>query len=480
MTRTQEHKRLSAFWDLLKRTAAIAVPVALQNLLSTTGSMVDTMMIASLGSLSVGAVGLCGQFSSLMFSCYWGFVGGGMLFFSQYWGAKDDRGICRSYGLTLLCMMTVGVLFGFMGTVFPSLVLSLYTDKQEIADIGIRYMHVVALSYPLQVLAMAMAALLRSTEQVRVPLYGGIAQVAVNCFLNYCLIFGRFGLPKMGVEGAALATVCSCVVNISVMFVLSRRLRYPYLTAFRSHFQGIRAFAPQYLRKCAPIIANEFLIGVGNMVISMVLGRQSLEAIAATAVLRTLEGLVIGFFAGFSNAASILVGKEVGAGRLETAFWRAKRLIYLCMGTIGTVALLLFALHGPILRAMGLSGESFAICRGMLLIYGTVCVIRMGNWAQNDTYRSAGDAVYGTVLEIVFMYVMVLPCVTLSGLVFRAPFLLVFALCYVDEPVRFVLMQIHMYRGTWIKPVTPEGAAALKTFRAAHPLGAGKRERKSK
>ena len=84
----------------------------MQNLLTTTGSMVDTMMIASLGQTEVGAVGLCAQFSSLMFSGYWGFVGGGMLFFSQYWGAKDDDGINRSYGLTLTCMMTVGLAFG--------------------------------------------------------------------------------------------------------------------------------------------------------------------------------------------------------------------------------------------------------------------------------------------------------------------------------------------------------------------------------
>ena len=96
--------------SFLKQIAVIAVPVALQNLLTTTGSMVDTMMIASLGQTEVGAVGLCAQFSSLMFACFWGFVGGGMLFIAQYWGAKDHEGINRSYGLTLACMMSVGLL----------------------------------------------------------------------------------------------------------------------------------------------------------------------------------------------------------------------------------------------------------------------------------------------------------------------------------------------------------------------------------
>ena len=109
--------------SFLKKIAVIAVPVALQNLLATTGSMVDTMMIASLGQTEVGAVGLCAQFSSLMFAGYWGFVGGGMLFFSQYWGAKDDDGINRSYGLTLTCMMSVGFLFCLLAVCFPETVM---------------------------------------------------------------------------------------------------------------------------------------------------------------------------------------------------------------------------------------------------------------------------------------------------------------------------------------------------------------------
>ena len=122
--------------SFLKKIALIAVPVALQNLLSTTASMVDTMMIASLGQTEVGAVGLCAQFSSLMFAGYWGFVGGGMLFFSQYWGAKDGDGINRSYGLTLTCMMSVGILFCVLATCFPGTVMGMYTDKENIRRIG--------------------------------------------------------------------------------------------------------------------------------------------------------------------------------------------------------------------------------------------------------------------------------------------------------------------------------------------------------
>ena len=448
--------------EFLKKVAVIAVPVALQNLLTTTGSMVDTMMIASLGTRQVGAVGLCAQFSSLMFACFWGFVGGGMLFFSQYWGAEDDDGINRSYGMTLICMLTVGVLFCVLAVCFPGTVMRLYTDKQAIRQMGIQYLRIAGFSYPLMVLSMGMAALLRCTGQVRIPLYASIVSVLTNIILNRILIFGFFAVPALGVRGAAAATVMAQAAGILVIVLLAAKRKHPYLLAVHRHFRLTGAFFWIYFRKCFPILMNEIFIGLGNMVINIVLGRQPEEAIAALAVFRTLEGLVIGFFAGFSNAASVLVGTKVGSGQIDLAYERAWRLVYLCQGIIGMLGLTLILLHTPILSVMGMHGDSFRIAFGMICVYAAAGLIRMGNWVQNDTFRAAGDSVYGTVMEIIFMWAVVLPVVVLSGMVWHWPTLLVFACCYVDEPIRYVLMQRHLFSGKWIRPVTPEGIAALE------------------
>ncbi len=456
--------------SFLKKIAVIAVPVALQNLLSTTASMVDTMMIASLGQTEVGAVGLCAQFSSLMFAGYWGFVGGGMLFFSQYWGAKDDDGINRSYGLTLTCMMSVGLLFCLLATCFPETVMRMYTDKESIRQIGAEYLRIAGFAYPLIVFSMAMAALLRCTGKVRIPLWGSIAGVLTNVALNWVLIFGNLGASAMGVRGAATATVIAQAVNCLVILFAARRSDHAYLLAIRRHFRWSLSFVKAYLKKCFPILCNEVLIGLGNMVINIVLGRQPEEAIAALAVFRTMEGLVIGFFAGFSSAASVLVGTEVGAGRLNTAYARAWRLVYLCQGFIALLGVTLVSLHTPILTLMGMRGESFRLAFGMMVIYLSFGIIRMGNWTQNDTFRAAGDATYGTVLEIVFMWVLLLPLVCVTGLVLKWPTLVVFAFCYIDEPIRYILMQVHLFSGKWIKPVTPEGAAALQGWKPDRQL----------
>lgn len=454
--------------EFLKNLASIAIPVALQNLLTTTASMVDTMMVAPLGELSVGAMGLCAQFSSLMFSCYWGFVGGGCLFFAQYYGAREDRGIERSYGMTWTAMMLVAVTFACLAVLAPEWVMRLYTDKEAIREIGVSYLRIVGFAYVMQVYSMAMSALLRATERVRIPLYASITSVAVNLFLNWVLIFGHLGAPAMGIRGAALATVAAAGVNVLVVYVLAFRSGYPYLFRIRGHFRWTGEDIRIYLKKCFPIICNELLIGIGNMVINVTLGRQSEQVIAALAVFRTLEGLIIGFFSGFSSAASVLVGTCVGAGQLDRAYERARRLVYLCSGVIFAAGLLLLALHRPILTAMSLHGESYTAGTRLLLIYVFAALIRMGNWVQNDTYRSAGDAVYGTLLEIIFMYAMVLPAVLLTGFVLRAPYWVIFLCCYIDEPIRYFLMQLHLYSGRWIRPVTAPGLAALPAFREKH------------
>ena len=146
----------------------------------------------------------------------------------------------------------------------------------------------------------------------------------------------------------------------------------------------------------------------------------------------------------------------------------------MCQCVIGIVVLSMIVFHTPILTVMGMREESFRIAYGFICIFAVAAFIRMGNWTQNDTFRAAGDAFYGTVLEIAFMWIMVLPIVWTTGMILKLPTLLVFACCYIDEPIRYVLMQIHLYRGKWIKPVTPEGKAAMVGWKPQLHRGNGR------
>lgn len=451
----------------LKNVAIIAIPVALQNLMTSTGTMVDTMMIARVGETAVGAVGLCSQYSVLMLGCYWGFVGGGMLFISQYWGAQDDEGICRSYGLMLCCIMSVAVIFSSVALFAPQFIMRLYTDKVSIQEIGIQYLKIAGFSYPLALFSISASTLLRATERVRIPLYAAIGSVLSNIFLNWCLIYGNLGFPALGVRGAAIATVAAAGINLSIIFICCAATRYPYIFRFKAHFKWVGAKVREFFIKCLPIILNEVFLGVGNMTVNAVLGRQSESAIAALAVFRTLEGFIISFFAGFSSSASVLVGKSVGAGNLEEGYQKAKRIMPLCVITVAFVGLLINLLKPNILHIMSLSGASFEIASYIIMVFMFVAMIRMGNWCMNDTFRSAGDSVTGTTLELVFMYIMVIPVVCITGLKLKVSIYLLFPLVYCDEIIRFIIMTVHLFSGRFIRPVTPQGKAALSEFRSS-------------
>ena len=456
--------------EFMLQLAAIALPVALQNVLTTTASMVDTIMLASRGELTVGAVGLCSQYSTLMLNSYWGFVGGGMLFFSQFYGAGDHKGICHTFGIVLLCLTGVGCLFGALAVLAPGMIMRIYTDKEALQQIGIRYLRIVGFAYPLQTLAQAQCALLRSTERVRIPLIASVAALATNFVCNFLLIYGRFGLPALGERGAAIGTLMASVVNVALIYILSKRTQEPYLLRFAEHFRFGRELLVQFFRKCFPIICNEVLIGISLMIVNVVIGHQAEQAIIATAVFRTLEGFVLAFFSGFTSASSVLVGSCVGAGEHETGYQRALRLVCLVPVFVFGVVLVLLALRRPMLHAMGLKDGSFEICVHMLMIYAVMGSVRMTNWIQNDTFRAAGDPVFGTVREIIFAYVMVIPAMLISGIWLKLPFLIVFLCAYIDEPIRVILMLRHTLSGRWIKPVTEEGMQTITEFRRAHGI----------
>lgn len=448
----------------LKAVVTIALPIAFQNLLSTTASMVDTIMIGSQGELSVAAVGICSQISSLLFSCYFGFAGGALLFFSQYFGAKNEEGINRTFGIAFICMLTVSCIFGGVAVTNPEFVLRIYTDKENIVQAGVGYLRIVGFAYPLQIVAVLISFLMRSTERVKPPLISSIAGLVTNFILNWILIYGRFGMPKMGAAGAAVGTLVSAVINLLllIIFLLADRTSIKLKPGEMFSFNG--SFLKTYFGKCLPIICNELFYGLGQTVINIIIGRQSESAIAAMAAFRVLEGFVFAFFGGLADASSVVVGKEVGAGRPMRGYQYVKGFAILCPAITFVICLIGFVFNQPLLSMFGLGSEALYYGKYMLLIYLAAGTVRTCNYIMNTCYRAGGEPVFGTVLEIGCLYAISVPAVWIAGMVLHLPFLAVFAFLYTDELIRLVFEVWYTKSGKWIKPVTEEGKAAMEEF----------------
>jgi putative MATE family efflux protein len=428
--------------------------------------MVDTIMIGTEGETAVAAVGICTLFSMLLFAGYFGFCNGGMIFFAQYWGAKDEKGICKAYGLTLLTMMAVGFIFGALAVFAPRSIMGMYTNKENIKEAGIPYLRIVGWSYPLQTLAMAIGSLLRSIEKVKIPLFASIASLLTNTFVNWVLIFGMFGFPKMGVRGAAVGTVIANVVHILVLYAYCFMDKHCFVTRVREHYRWDKSFVRQFFSKIIFVVCNEVLYGAGQLLLNMIMGRQAEAGIAALAVFRVLEGFVFAFFGGFANASAVMVGKQIGAGKHIEGYRDAKRFVFLT--PIATLAIwsVILILREPVLRSFGLGEDALFYARGMLFIYAVTGVLRTCNYINNNIFRAAGESVFGTVIESCGLFLISIPAAALCGLVFRLPFLVVFFMLYLDEFIRIGILLRYMNSGRWVKPVTSEGKKRLGEFKA--------------
>ncbi len=443
----------------------IALPIAFQNFLSTTASMVDTIMIGSQGELSVAAVGICSQINSLFFSCYFGFASGGLLFFSQYWGARNERGINQAFGLALTCMLAISILFGGAAVSNPHFILGIYTDKSSIIAIGAPYIRIVGFAYPLQVLAMIISFLMRSTERVKPPLISSVLALITNFILNWILIYGRFGMPKMGAAGAAVGTLVSGVVNVCVLLTFLLKDKETIALKRKDMFSWKDGFLREYMGKCFPIIINELFYGIGQMLINIVIGHQSESAIAAMAAFRVLEGFVFAFFAGLADASSVVVGKEVGSGHLMNGYQYMKKFAVLCPAITFCICLIGLLLNKPLLSLFGLGAEAMFFGKYMILIYLAAGTIRTCNYIMNSCYRAGGEAVFGTLLEIICLFTVSVPATWAAGMIWRLPFLAVFSFLYTDELIRLAFELWYTRSGRWIKPVTETGRAALPAFK---------------
>lgn len=442
----------------------LAIPVAIQNVLVTTASMVDTIMLGSMGEMAVAAVGICSQITGLYIQLYWGFLSAAIIFFSQYWGAEDEDGINRMFGFLTLLMAVIGVSFGLMCVLKPSLLLGIYTDKEILIEIGTPYMRIAGWGYILQIFALEISCFLRSTERVKAPLFISIAALLVNFIVNYILIYGRYGFPRLGAAGAAYGTLLSHVVNLVLLLAVllksksAIRLRLSKLFHFRD------GFAFQYLKKAAPVVANEALYGVGQMLINISIGHQEETAIAAMAAFRVCEGFVMSFFFGLSSAASVLVGKNVGAGEPDNAYDTARKAALFCPAITFTIIGILCLTYRPLFLLFGLGDQALYYARWTLLIYLVFGAIRTSNYIMNDTIRAGGESVFGSVVEVGGLFLAAVPLTWLAGMVWEFPFLVVFAFIYSDELLRFPILWSYILSGRWIKPVTEQGRAAAEEF----------------
>ncbi|MBP1544862.1 MAG: MATE family efflux transporter, partial [Oscillospiraceae bacterium] len=456
------------FWRV---TLRLALPIAFQNMLTSSFSLVDTLMVSMLGDISLAATGMAGQWSWLLNIFLFGVSSGAAIFISQYFGVDDRKGIHRTSGIALFSGFLLGALFMAAACFFPSLVMRIFGDEEAVIAEGVAYLRIAGFSYFAVVISGVWSSVLRSTAQVRLPMYVALITTFENAGLNYLLIFGGFGIPALGIRGAALATVISSWTGALLLLVLSLRKGNILYAPFREIFRFTKESLLLFYRKALPVMFNESLWGLGTFCFNAIFGALGYENYEAVTIVRTFENIAFAFFVGLCNACCVMVGKSVGAGKIERSFQDARRFAVLIPLVGVGLGCLIIPFRSVLVSVFNLSGNISAsvlhTAEWLLVVYGLEVALRNVPYIQIvGVFRSGGDTVTGVFYDMICLYGISLPATLIAAFWLKLPFPAVFAVMYVCEDViKSILCIRHFRSAKWLRPVTPEGKEGLALWK---------------
>ena len=455
------------FWRIALK---LAFPVAMQNLLTSSFILVDTIMVGQLGDLSLSAVGMAGQFGWFLNMITFGMCSGAAVFISQYWGAKDTAGIRRTYGIAVVSVCLISALFFVIGLLFPEGVVRIFNREPDVVEAGAAYLRIACWSYLATGVNMVFCIVLRSTENVKLPMYVSLVTTVLNAFMDYGLIFGAFGMPEMGIRGAALATVISAWAGPVLILAVSGIQRNMLISPIKELFGFNKRSIAEYYEKATPVIINETLWGLGTLLFSVIFANLGYQYYAAVTIFRTFENIAFVFFIGLCNASSIMVGKNVGAGHIKRAVEDSRRFVLfvsLCSVLTGVLIIIFrFQLASVFNLSGSITPETLKLTASLLLVYGIELPMRNLPYILIvGTFRPGGDTKIGMKLDLLSLWLCSVPLTTLAAFVFKLPFIAVFAIMYAAEDyLKAILCVKYYFTYNWLRPVTDQGIKGLEEF----------------
>ena len=455
------------FW----RTAfRLATPIALQNMLISSFTLADTLFVSQLGDISLSAVGMMGQWGWLLNMILIGISSGASVFVAQYWGVKNIKRINMICGIAVLSAVIVSGIFTTLSLVAPEFVINIFNNNPSVIDEGKRYLLIVCASYPAVAITNILSSVLRSVENVKLPMYVSVLTTVLNIILDYGMIFGKFGFPAMGIKGAALATSFSAWVGVLAILTVSmikKNILYaPIKHTFGFRFKDIEEF----YKKALPVIFNESMWGAGTFAFNIIFGHMGYEYFAAITILRSFENIAFVFFIGICNACCIMVGKSVGKGKIERGVQDSKRFVLLVPMLALIVSVLIFTLRAQLIGIFNLNNNITQVtldaAMTIMAIYAFEFTVRQMPYILIvGVFRSGGDTVTGVKFDLFCLWCLSLPATLISVYLLKLPFTVAFAVMYIFEDYAKTILCLRYYKSMkWIKPVTAEGKNGLQEY----------------
>jgi putative MATE family efflux protein len=441
--------------EFLSNMLKIALPIMVQNLVTSSLNMADTIMVGKLGEVEIAAVGIANQYFFFFTMIIFGLCGGCSVFISQYWGKKDFINIKRILGLGLVSVLLVSIVFMAVGFINPGKIISLFNKDSTVIDLGGKYLFIVLFSYIFTAVTFIYSFSLRSIGNTVAPLIVNIAALLCNVFFNYVLIFGKFGAPALGVEGAAIATLIARAVEAIILVFLI----YKDNGVFAANLTELKDLNVEFFKKSykiiMPVLLNDVFWAVASLIYSVVYGRMGTGATAAVQICNTVSNMFMVVTFGMASASAIMVGNSIGEGKEKQTIDYAKKFMVLSL-YLSIILGLILALTAPlILYLFNVSDDVRSSTLIMLYIVSFIFVVRfMGLVIIVGILRGAGDARSALIIEGCTMWFIGVPLTIMGAFLFKLPVHLVYALAILEEVVKFILSLMRLKSRKWINNIT--------------------------
>lgn len=440
------------FYSTLVR---LAIPIALQNLIGLGMNLIDTVMLGSLGEKQISASALANQPYFIFTLFIFGLCSGACVLTAQYWGKKDIETISRIVAFAIRASVLCSIVFAALVLIVPEVVISIYTEDAEVIKYGAQFLRIIGFSYVISAISLTYLYLQRSVENVKLPLMINFTSFVVNAFLNWVLIYGKFGLPAMGIRGSATATLSARILELAMALIYAAK--FDKVLKFRlSYFISTdKQLVRDFLHYSLPVVANETLWGVGISIESVIIGHISSQMVAANSIAGVVQRLGMVLIFGIANASAVIVGKQIGSDNQEKARLYARKLL-----TVGVVAgvvssVLLLLIRDPMVGIYNVDPVTKGLACVMINVYAVVIVFQSFNTVNIvGILRGGGDTRFAMVIDLTTLWCIALPLGALSGLVFRLPVAVFFTLMLGDEPSKFLIGIWRFKTGKWLQNVT--------------------------
>lgn len=456
-----------ASWkSLLKKLFGMALPIALQNLVTFALQLIDTLMVGQLDEVAISAVTAAGQPYFIFSMSVFGIASGTAVICSQYWGRGDTATAANATGFSWKLVGVYAAIVTVAMELFPQQVCSVFSSDAAVIESAAGYLKVVSWSYIFCAFTITTTGFLRIAGKAVYCLIFSVVGILTNAGLNYCMIFGHFGFEAEGVVGAARATLISRIVECALILALFTVINLrKYRFGLRTLLKTQKFLIKQFWKYSGPVILNETLWGAGVALEVACLGQIDAVTLAAYSMTSTIERMGLIFTLGVANAGAIIIGNEVGAGRPAAAGYYARRLLICSVGIGLMFTGILILLFPSVAGFFKVADETLELARWIFTLSCMSSMIRNFNCpAVVGILRGGGDTKRAAMYDVLPLWCVSLPLTALTALVLKLPARTVFWFFYTDEMTKFLLVLLRIRSGKWINNLTLEKDKEAETL----------------